>query len=53
MPNASKLRSELYRVASLMGDIAAMQKGPEAMLKRMLRKTATKKSSKLINRVFK
>ena len=44
------LRSLLYRIASLLGDIRAAQRGPAAILKRIVRKRATRAASRAINR---
>ena len=43
-------RSFLYRLASFLGDIQAIQKGPKAIVKRAIRKQATKTASSGINR---
>ena len=46
------LRSWLYRLASLMGDVNAVRRGPEAILKRVARKSATRQASQLINKLL-
>ena len=44
------VRQWLYRIASLIGDFNAARKGPEAIVKRIVRKAAYKTASKELNR---
>jgi hypothetical protein len=46
------LRRLLYQLASLLGDVNAISKGPNAIAKRIVRKTVTRKAGKLMNRLF-
>jgi len=46
------LRQMLYRAASILGDLKAVQRGPVAIVKRVARKEVTKVASRLINRVL-
>ena len=45
------LRSSLYRLASILGDINAIAKGK--IITRLMRKHATKRASRFINKVIK
>lgn len=45
------VRRAMYRSASLMGDAKAVSKG--SILPRILRKEATKRASRVINKLFK
>ena len=46
-----KLRSQLYRIARLLGDLEALRKGPRAFLARQVRKSLIKATNKRINRI--
>lgn len=46
------LRSFLYRVASIIGDFQAAQKGVTPLAMRLVRKEATKIASRSINRIL-
>lgn len=48
-----KIRSTLYRIASLLGDIKAVQSGPSHIVRRIIRKKLTVKANGLIRRLFK
>ncbi len=45
MARRPTLRSEMYRTARIMGDVEAMQKGPSAYGKRVLRKQMYRRSN--------
>jgi hypothetical protein len=47
------MRSLLYSLARLLGDINAVKRGPRAMGKRVVRKTVYKAVFKSINRLLK
>lgn len=47
------VRRILYRLASILGDVNAVSRGPKAIAKRVVRKTATRESMKLLGRLFK
>lgn len=47
------IRSFLYSLASLLGDVNAISRGPQAIAKRVARKAATAQSMKLLGRIFK
>lgn len=49
--NLNRFRSLLYRVASFLGDVNAVRKGK--VVQRIVRKEATMKASKLINKIVK
>ena len=44
------MRALLYRLASLLGDLRALQNG--RIVQRLARKAATKEASKLINKIL-
>jgi hypothetical protein len=44
------LRSLLYRLARLLGDINAVERGPAAILRRLVRKSAYKGTARLLRR---
>lgn len=44
------MRSTLYRIARLMGDLNALSRGPAAILKRLVRKQAWKTFARLMRR---
>lgn len=47
------VRRTLYRLASILGDANAVSRGPKAIAKRVVRKTATRETMKLLGRIFK
>lgn len=47
------IRSLLYQLASILGDVNAVSRGPKAIVKRVVRKTATRESLKMLGRIFK
>jgi len=47
------IRSLLYALARLMGDLNAIQRGPNAMFKRVVRKAALRTTSRAVNKLFK
>lgn len=49
----NELRKALYAAARVTGDVNAIKKGPEAMIKRQARKVLYKQASKGINKLFK
>jgi hypothetical protein len=49
----NKIRSLLYKSASLLGDINAVSKGPTAMAKRAARKAAGRGFGSLMRKFFK
>jgi hypothetical protein len=49
----SQTRSVLYGLAKLLGDIAAVSKGPKATGKRIARRAAGKATGRLLGRLFK
>jgi len=46
------MRSLLYRLASFLGDLNALQRGPDAILRRVARKAAQRTIGGLLNRLF-
>ena len=53
MARSRSLRSQLYRSARVLGDLEAMEKGPSAYGKRVVRKAAYRKSSSLTRNLLK
>ncbi|MEW5953416.1 MAG: hypothetical protein AB1815_06660 [Bacillota bacterium] len=49
----SQTRSALYGMAKLLGDISAVSKGPEAIVKRVARRAAGKATGKALGKLFK
>jgi hypothetical protein len=49
----SKIRSVLYKTASILGDVQAVRKGPAAMAKRAARKAAGRGFGSFMNKLFK
>ena len=49
----NSLRRLLYQLASLLGDLNAVSRGPGATGKRLVRKSLTKSGFKLLNRWIK
>jgi len=49
----SQTRSFLYGLARLLGDISAVNKGPQAMAKRVGRRVAGRTTGKWLGRLFK
>ncbi len=49
----SKIRSGLYKAASLLGDVQAVRKGPKAIGQRMIRKAAYRGFGSLLRKLFK
>lgn len=49
----ASVRRALYRLASILGDINALRRGPVAIGKRLVRKAATKAAGRAINRSIK
>lgn len=49
--NLNQFRRLLYQLASLLGDLNAIQRG--TIGKRIVRKAAQKQSNKLLNKLFK
>jgi hypothetical protein len=49
----NSLRSFLYWLVRLLGDLQAVRRGPRAMGKRWLRKGAWRKTGKWINKLLK
>lgn len=47
------IRSWLYTVARLMGDVNAISRGPKAVVKRQVRKAALKATGRLLRRLVK
>lgn len=45
------MRSQLYRLASLMGDLRALQRGPRALFARLLRKALLRLVGGIIGRI--
>ncbi len=45
VPRKTSLRSEMYRTARIMGDVEAMQTGPSAYGKRVMRKKMYRRSN--------
>jgi hypothetical protein len=48
----SALRSLLYTLARLLGDISAVRRGPEAMVKRLARQQAGKITDRWLGKLF-
>jgi hypothetical protein len=48
----SALRSLLYTLARLLGDISAVRRGPEAMVKRLARRQAGRMTSRVLGKWF-
>lgn len=48
----SALRSFLYGLAKLLGDVQAVRRGPEAMVKRLARRQAGRMTSRMLWRWF-
>lgn len=46
-----RLRSALYALARLLGDYNAIKRGPKAIVKRQVRKTLLRATSREINRL--
>jgi hypothetical protein len=46
------LRSLLYKLASLLGDINAIRRGPKAVMKRVVRKATTRSTLKALDKLF-
>jgi hypothetical protein len=51
--SVNKIRSALYKAASLLGDIQAVRKGPKAIAKRIVRKAAGRGFGSFMNKFFK
>lgn len=49
----NEARSALYGLAKLLGDIAAVNKGPEATVKRVARRVAGKATGRALGKIFK
>jgi len=49
----SKVRSGLYFLARILGDIQAASRGPEAVVKRLARRQVGKLTSRAVNKLFK
>lgn len=49
----SQVRSSLYSLARLLGDISAASKGPDAMAKRLARRAAGKATGRILGKLFK
>lgn len=49
----SQTRSALYGLAKLLGDVQAVSKGPEAIVKRVARKAAGKATARGLGKLFK
>ena len=49
----ASLRRGLYRLASFLGDVNAIRKGPSAVIKRQVRKSTYKGVSSLLRRILK
>lgn len=47
------LRSLLYRAARFLGDVQAVQRGPNAIAKRIARKATLRLAGRFTNRLFK
>lgn len=47
----NKLRSWLYWAARLLGDVNAIQRGPEAIARRLVRKAAGRQVGRLMRRI--
>lgn len=47
----NKLRSWLYWAARLLGDVNAIQRGPEAIARRLVRKAAGRQFGKLLRKL--
>jgi hypothetical protein len=48
----SLIRSMLYGIAKLLGDLSAVQRGPDAMAKRLARRAAGKVTGRMLGRLF-
>jgi hypothetical protein len=48
----SRLRSLLYALARLLGDVRAVEKGPEATIKRIGRRGAGMMTGRFLGRLF-
>jgi hypothetical protein len=48
----SALRSLLYELAKLLGDVQAVRRGPEAMVKRVMRRQAGRMTARVLGRWF-
>ena len=46
----ASLRNVLYRMASILGDVNSIRRGPKAVVKRAVRKVAYKQMSKLLRK---
>ncbi len=49
--NINKIRSALYKISKILGDVNAVQKG--TIGKRVMRRAAGKASGKLMKKIFK
>ena len=47
-----KLRSWLYWLARILGDVSAVRKGPKATGKRLLRRSAGRATGRLLGQLF-
>jgi hypothetical protein len=48
----SALRSVLYALARFLGDVSAIQRGPDAMAKRLARRAAGKVTGRMLGKLF-
>jgi hypothetical protein len=48
----SALRSVLYGLAKLLGDVQAVRRGPDAMVKRLARRQAGKMTGRWLGKLF-
>ncbi len=49
----SRTRSFLYGLARFLGDIEAIQKGPKAVARRIVRKTVYRAANSAVRKIFK
>ena len=48
----SKVRSAFYKIARVLGDFAAIKKGPKSTTKRVGRRAAGKATGRLLRKLF-
>jgi hypothetical protein len=49
----NKIRSILYTSAKVLGDVNAVVRGPDKIVKRIGRRLAGKQTAKVLNKIFK
>jgi hypothetical protein len=47
-----KIRSMLYAIARLLGDINAVRRGPDAVAKRVARRAAGRVTGRMLGKIF-